>query len=252
MIRQIWKVRNTAGDPPKPSPAATEEAVSAILTTQNDESQREMTGAASEGAMQPSADDPRKKSEQEKKREALLGKVSADTALSVCAYNPVSGTVYALVEPDSQAVATDAAIDATRGEEAMQGALPTTRAPPGVLKMPVALAAANSSPEVQSQEERKGEPAGSQPAALPASEVGQPSSFNSMRDQDAGVALHHPFALAKTSEKAESSNQAPQVSYANSLRFSPTLSSALVVITNNGKFASPNSPVQLSFPSVAS
>ena len=40
MIRQIWKVRNTDGDPAGKPPLATEET-SAAQATQNDESQRE-------------------------------------------------------------------------------------------------------------------------------------------------------------------------------------------------------------------
>ena len=56
MIRQIWKVRNNAGGQPKPSPTATQEAASAQLAPQNDESQRNMTSIASEVASFPGDD----------------------------------------------------------------------------------------------------------------------------------------------------------------------------------------------------
>ena len=68
---------------------------------------------------------------------------------------------------------------------------------------------------------------------------GQPTSacaFSSLQNLGAAVALHEPFARSKLGQEAESSNQAAQVGQANCLRFSPTLSSDSVVITDNGKY----------------
>ena len=41
MIRQIWKVRNTSGDPAQKTSHATEETSEAAAATHNDESTRE-------------------------------------------------------------------------------------------------------------------------------------------------------------------------------------------------------------------
>ena len=49
-------------------------------------------------------------------------------------------------------------------EESKQGAPSTTKALPGILQMPAALAVANSGPGSELTEERKVEPAGSQSA----------------------------------------------------------------------------------------
>ena len=104
--------------------------------------------------------------------------------------------------------------------------------------MPAALVVANSGAGVGPNEERKGESAGSQSAANEPAGAVPFSDFSPLQDLNAAVALHDPFAHMKVSEEAESSNQAPQMGQANCLRFSPTLSSDHVVITDNGKCAS--------------
>jgi len=105
MIRQIWKVRNTAGDQPESSPTATKETTPAKLALKNDESQRKMTinpnsgeiaSAAKEDTHSQGGSNATKPSE---KQSVLLVDVATDASLSYCTYDPHSGTVYALVEP---------------------------------------------------------------------------------------------------------------------------------------------------------
>ena len=63
----------------------------------------------------------------------MLGE-STPTALSVCAYDPNAATLYALVEPDdSKSSATNGNGPVQSEEESKDGALPTTKALPGVL-----------------------------------------------------------------------------------------------------------------------
>lgn len=104
--------------------------------------------------------------------------------------------------------------------------------------MPAALLNANAGAGTGLNEERKGESAGSQTAADEPTGAIPFSDFSPLQDLNAAVALHDPFSHMKVSEEAESSNQAPQMGQANCLRFSPTLSSDHVVITDNGKCAS--------------
>ena len=155
MIRQIWKVRNTSGDPVQKASPASQEASEAAAATHNDESRREReedaaaamaskkdAGAgdkaekADAAAASQDEDDASAKEAQKKQvREPILGK-AAGAALSVCAYDPNSATVYALVEQakkgaepspaDSQEKASDKAGAATE-------ASPTTKTPPGLL-----------------------------------------------------------------------------------------------------------------------
>ena len=150
MIRQIWKVRNTASDLPLKPPPATEETSAASTATQNDESQRETQNAPSDGHIHPSDHSAQQQSTEpaEKKRQALLNKTlhaHHQTSLSVCAYDPRSATVYALVEP---AAASSGEGKASSGdalqEESKAGAPPTTKTPPAILQMPAALTMASS------------------------------------------------------------------------------------------------------------
>ena len=104
--------------------------------------------------------------------------------------------------------------------------------------MPAALIIANTGAGIEPKEERKGGPAVSHTAAIEPTGGSSFSDFSPLQDLNAAVALHDPFAHMKVSEEAESSNQAPQMGQANCLRFSPTLSSDHVVITDNGKCAS--------------
>mmetsp|Transcript_25215 Transcript_25215/g.29632 ORF Transcript_25215/g.29632 Transcript_25215/m.29632 type:complete len:121 (+) Transcript_25215:445-807(+) len=107
--------------------------------------------------------------------------------------------------------------------------------------MPAALAIASGSAGAGSEPRAESTTtegaAGSQPAA-PTQNAVAPCDFSPLQDLDAAVVEFDPFAQAKTGEEAESSNKSAQVSQANCLRFSPTLSSSHVVITNNGKCAS--------------
>jgi len=109
--------------------------------------------------------------------------------------------------------------------------------------MPAALTIANSGAGTGPNEERKDGPAGSHSASSEPTGASSFSDFSPLQDLNAAVALHDPFAHMKVSEEAESSNQAPQMGQANCLRFSPTLSSDHVVITDNGKCASISQPV---------
>lgn len=248
MIRQIWKVRNTEGDPPQKSPPATEE-ISATGALQNDESQRERTEPAMDGAEQGQPQDTVKSTApSDKKHPALLGK-SSGAPLSVCTYDPHSATLYALVEPSSTVGSASSAVGVPENEEeSKSGAPPTTKALPGILQMPAALMVANSGAGAGPNEERKGEPAASHTAARdPSGSDSSSSGFSPLQDLNAAVALHDPFAHMKVGEETESSNQAPQMGQANCLRFSPTLSSDHVVITDNGKCAS-SFPPGLSIP----
>ena len=230
MIRQIWKVRNTASGQAEPSPTATQEAAAAVLANPNDESETTITGAAKE-AEQSVADDGAKRP---KDRKALLVDAPSDSSLSVCTYDPHSGTVYALVEPSAGKAAKNgdsAALD----EESKETAPPTTKAqPPGLLQMPAALTIARDGAGAGQGPELVDGAAGSQPAAS----SNAPSDFSPLQTLNTAVAEHDPFARAKTGAAAESSNKSALVSTPNCLRFSPTLSSANVVITNNGKCAS--------------
>lgn len=80
-------------------PLATEETSKATMATHLDESKEEggalkstnQLEEASGGSKDPAAD-------KKIKREPLLAKTS-QAALSVCAYDPQSATIYALVEP---------------------------------------------------------------------------------------------------------------------------------------------------------
>ena len=74
--------------------------------------------------------------------------------------------------------------------------------------MPAALTIANSGVGSGPNEERKGEPAGSQSAGQEPTETLSVSDFSPLRAMDAAITLHTPFAHMKVCEEAESSNQA--------------------------------------------
>lgn len=101
--------------------------------------------------------------------------------------------------------------------------------------MPAALTAGRASAGAELSEGQKGAPAGSQPAQMhPDGSGGDPSDFSSLQDKQAFVSLHDPFAFVKAAKGAESSNQRTGAQKATCLRFSPTLSSENIVITDNG------------------
>ena len=105
--------------------------------------------------------------------------------------------------------------------------------------MPAALTVASAGAGSGPTEESKGEPTVNQTTGQePAS-----SEFSPLQDLSAAVALHDPFVHMKVSDEAESSNQSSQGGHTNCLRWSPTLSSDHVVITENGKCASVFQPV---------
>jgi len=231
MIRQIWKVRNTAGGQPEPPPTATQETAAVQLAPQNDESNRKLASAAMEDALPPDDDGTKRP----KDRQTLLlgstqsaSKALTDPTLSVCAFDPHSGTVYALVDNDT--AKTSASDNSAALEESKEGP-PTTKAPPpGILQMPAALTIATEGAGTGLSAEPVDEAAGSHPTASSTS----PCDFSPLQDLNAAVAEHDPFARAMTGAAAESSNKSDRVSATNFLRFSPTFSSNNVVITNNG------------------
>jgi len=57
----------------------------------------------------------------------------------VCAYDPRSATVYALVEPAASSGEGKASSGDALQEESKAGAPPTTKTPPAILQMPAAL-----------------------------------------------------------------------------------------------------------------
>lgn len=105
--------------------------------------------------------------------------------------------------------------------------------------MPAALAVASAGPASEPLEEQKGEPAASQSADQEPTSALALSEFSPLQDLGAAVAVHDPFVHMKVCEETESSNQATSMGQSTCLRFSPTLSSDHVVITDNGKCASP-------------
>lgn len=205
------------------------------LAPQNDESNRKLASAAMEDALPPDDDGTKRP----KDRQTLLlgstqsaSKALTDPTLSVCAFDPHSGTVYALVDNDT--AKTSASDNSAALEESKEGP-PTTKAPPpGILQMPAALTIATEGAGTGLSAEPVDEAAGSHPTASSTS----PCDFSPLQDLNAAVAEHDPFARAMTGAAAESSNKSDRVSATNFLRFSPTFSSNNVVITNNGKFAS--------------
>ena len=142
MIRQIWKVRNTDGDPVEKSPPATQETSAAQVTT-DDESARGTVNNP-RGEEHPQAEgvrDIEAKASEQQARTALLTKASG-AALSVCTFDPKSATLYALAEQSAANKAPNSSGPTKNEEEIKQGAPSTTKALPGILSMPAALTVA--------------------------------------------------------------------------------------------------------------
>jgi hypothetical protein len=100
--------------------------------------------------------------------------------------------------------------------------------------MPAALASAGAGAGSKLHAEHAKDGAASSQPAAPIRNAFTPCDFSPLQDLNSAVAEYDPFAWAKSGEEAESSNKSAQVSQADCLRFSPTLSSSHVFITNNG------------------
>lgn len=121
--------------------------------------------------------------------------------------------VYALVEPSPEKVAAaGAAQAANESEESKAGAPPTTKARPGILQMPAALASANPGAGSGLSAELSTDGAAGSQSAAPVRNAVAPCDFSPLQDLNAAVAEYDPFAWAKSGEEAESSNKTAQVS----------------------------------------
>lgn len=134
---------------------------------------------------------------------------SSQSALSVCTYDPVSDTVYSLIEPEEQdSTGLSAASSNSNANKDQESQAPKSSKVPSILQM-----SASKAPD--DTEEVKGEAGGN----------AQNTQFRSMRDHEQRVVVYDAFKAGSAQQQADAKAPSDQATrgkgaYSQIMRFS--------------------------------